>query len=145
MATRKITKRIVDDEIECAAERETARQTPSLVTSLMLRSSNEHPDSEELELAETGLVRLPTGCKPAGFILGDASAARLFRGSRLGRYLGTGRRLRLIQFVPFRNSCKTVRRSCEPPLFNGEGFQVYLHANEARIRAATPSEVLTAF
>jgi hypothetical protein len=70
MATRKITKRIVDDEIECAAERETARQTPSLVTSLMLRSSNEHPDSEELELAETGLVRLPTGCKPAGFILG---------------------------------------------------------------------------
>jgi len=67
MATRKITKRIVDDEIECAAERETARQTPSLVTSLMLRSSNEHPDSEELELAEAGLVRLPAVSLPDSF------------------------------------------------------------------------------
>jgi len=59
MATRKITKRIVDDEIECAAERETARQKSSLVTYFAQRFSDEHLDSEESELAEAGRVRLP--------------------------------------------------------------------------------------
>ena len=58
---KKITKRIVEDEIECAAERGTARQKTPLVTYFAPRSPDEHLYSEESELAEAGLERLPAG------------------------------------------------------------------------------------
>ena len=56
---KRIKKRIDVDESGSAAERGTARQRLPLVTRLVPRSYGKHLDTEESELAEAGLVRLP--------------------------------------------------------------------------------------
>jgi hypothetical protein len=128
MVTKCIKKCIDEDELGSAAERETARQTSLVVTRLAPRSSNEHLDSEESELAEAGLVRLPEESLPNSFWK-MPRAARLSEGCYLGSSLGAGRRLMHMQLGRF--NCGSIR--------------LYLHSYEARMRLATRLKVLTAF
>jgi hypothetical protein len=67
MATKWIKKRVDEGESGCSAERGIARQQSHVVTRLASHSSDEHHDSEEKELAEAGLVRLPTKSLPDSF------------------------------------------------------------------------------
>jgi DNA-binding transcriptional ArsR family regulator len=67
MATKRINNRINVDELGCAARRGVARQNSPFVTRLAPRSTGEHLDSEEAELAEAGLVRLPEESLPDSF------------------------------------------------------------------------------
>ena len=67
MATKRINNRIDVDELECADRRGVARHNFPFVTRLTPRASDEHLDSEESELAEAGLVRLPEDSLPDSF------------------------------------------------------------------------------
>ena len=67
MATKRIRKYVAEDELVGAAERGTALQESPLVTRLVPRPSDKHLDSEEWELAEAGLVRLPDETLPDSF------------------------------------------------------------------------------
>ncbi|MDQ3743261.1 MAG: hypothetical protein M3444_02650 [Acidobacteriota bacterium] len=64
MATKKIKKHVAEDELVGAAELGTALRESPLVTRLVPRSCDEHLDSEERELVEAGLVRLPDKSLP---------------------------------------------------------------------------------
>lgn len=50
-----------------ADERGTARQESPIITRIAHRSSDEHLNSEESELAEAGLARLPATSLPDSF------------------------------------------------------------------------------
>jgi hypothetical protein len=67
MATKRIKKHVAEDELVGAAELGAALQESPLVARLVPRSSDEHPDSEEWELVEAGLVRLPNESLPDSF------------------------------------------------------------------------------
>ena len=67
MATKRIKKHVAEDEHVGAAERGTALQESPLVIRLVPRPSDDHLDSEERELAEAGLVRLPNESLPDSF------------------------------------------------------------------------------
>jgi hypothetical protein len=67
MATKRIKKHVAEDELVGAAELGTALQESPLVTRLVPRPSDEYLDSEEWELAEAGLVRLPNESLPDSF------------------------------------------------------------------------------
>jgi hypothetical protein len=67
MATKRIKKHVAEDELVDAVELGTALQESPLVTRLVPRPSDEHLDSEESELAEAGLVRLPNESLPRSF------------------------------------------------------------------------------
>ena len=67
MATKRIKKSVDEDESGRAAEGGTARQGSLLVTRLAPRPTDERLDSEESELAEVGLVRLPEESLPDSF------------------------------------------------------------------------------
>ena len=67
MATKRIKKYVAEDELVGATERGTALQESPLVARPVPRSSDEHLDSEEWELAEAGLVRLPDESLPDSF------------------------------------------------------------------------------
>lgn len=67
MATKRIKEHVAEDELVGAAERGTALQESPLVTRLVPRPSDEHLNSEEWELAEAGLVRLPNENLPDSF------------------------------------------------------------------------------
>ena len=67
MVTKRIKKHVAEDELVGAAERGTGLQESPLVTRPMPRSYDEHLDSEESELVEAGLVRLPSESLPDSF------------------------------------------------------------------------------
>lgn len=67
MALKRINNRIDVDELGHTARRGVARQNRPSVTHLAPRSSDEHLDSEESELAGVGLVRLPAEGLPDSF------------------------------------------------------------------------------
>jgi hypothetical protein len=67
MATKRIKKCTDEGELGGAVERGDARQMSPLITRLAPLSTNEHLDSEESELSEAGLVRLPAEGLPNSF------------------------------------------------------------------------------
>jgi DNA-binding transcriptional ArsR family regulator len=67
MATKRIKKCADEGGLACDAGRGDARQISPLVTRLAPRSTDEHLDSEESELFEAGLVRLPAESLPDSF------------------------------------------------------------------------------
>lgn len=67
MATKKIKKHVAEDELAGAAEPGTALRESPLVSRLAPRSCDEHLDSEERELVEARLVRLPDKSLPDSF------------------------------------------------------------------------------
>ncbi len=67
MTTKRIKKRVNEDEVDRATERGTARRRLPIVTRLAPHPSDERLDSEESELAGAGLVRLPAESPPDSF------------------------------------------------------------------------------
>lgn len=64
MAIKRIKKHVAEDELAGAADRGSSLQESLLVIPLAPRSYDEHHDSEESELVEAGLVRLPSESLP---------------------------------------------------------------------------------